>query len=137
MTRLFLHFKKVVPYWPLIGFILSVAFTVFISPYWILDVALFGYFLFKDTINSVQSVGPVYWITRDYDNSQKLYVGSGFMREVDEPWRIGKGLQISLHKKSFQIGLCKKTKYKDQEEAELGVLGARFMDTRPTDIGNW
>jgi len=136
MTPLFSHFKKIAPYWSLIGFIASIVFLV-ITPYCILGIALFGYFLFKDTANSVQAVGPVYWITRDYEKVQRLRIGSGFMREVDAPWRSGKGIQISLHKKSFQIGLCKKTEYKDEQEAELGVLGARFMDTRPTDIGNW
>jgi hypothetical protein len=137
MTPLFSHFKKLLAYWSLIGFIGSVAITLFITTYWVLGIALFGYFLFKDTINSVQVVGPVYWITRDYERVQRPYVGLGFMRESDAPWRIGKGIQISLHKKSFQIGLCRKSKYVNEQEAELGVLGARFMDTKPTDIGNW
>lgn len=136
MTPLFSHFKKLIAYWSLIGFIASIAVLV-ITSYGFLGIALFGYFVFKDTANSVQAVGPIYWITRDYEKVQRLYIGSGFMRETDSPWRVGKGLQISLHKKSFQIGLCRKTKYKDEQEAELGVLGARFMDTRPTDIGNW
>jgi hypothetical protein len=137
MTPLFSHFKKLLAYWSLIGFIGSVAITLFVTPYWFLGIALFGYFLFKDTINSVQVVGPVYWITRDYEKVQRPYIGLGFMREANAPWRIGKGLQISLHKKSFQIGLCTKPEYMDEQEAELGVLGARFMDTKPTDIGNW
>jgi hypothetical protein len=136
MTLLFSRFKKVTTYWSLIGFIASIAIVV-ITPYSFLGIALFGYFVFKDTANSVQAVGPVYWITRDYEKVQKPRIGSGFMVETDSPWRSGKGIQISLHKKSFQIGLCKKTKYKNEQEAELGVLGARFMDTRPTDIGNW
>lgn len=79
----------------------------------------------------------MYWIIRDYEKGTGFHIGSGFMRELDFPWRMGKGIQITLHKRSMQLGLCKKTRYRDEEEAQLGVLGARFMNTEPTEIGNW
>lgn len=85
----------------------------------------------------MQGAGPIYWITRDYPSSSKFSIKPAFMREIDEPWRQGKGIQIQLHNRSFQIGVCKKVKYLSVQEAELGVLGGRFMETKPTDIGNW
>lgn len=137
MTPLFFHFKKAIPYWSLIGFIASVGFTCYLTAQGLFGIALFGYFLFRNTLNTVQGAGPIYWITRDYEVSKRLSITSAFMREVDVPWRQGKGIQIILHKRSFQIGLCKKVKYKDDQEAQLGILGGRFMATKPTDIGNW
>lgn len=129
--------KKLLSYWPLIGFITSIVLSLSYTPYFIIDVALFGYFLFKGTLNTVQGIGPVYWISRDYTKPQGFFVWSGFMRETDSPWRMGRGIQITVYKRSFQIGLCKKMQYNDEQEAQLGVLGARFMDTKPKEIGNW
>jgi len=126
-----------------LGYLLPHSFVAFIvlSVFWqtwlFVLVLITGYLLFKDTLNLVQAVGPVYWISRDYEKSQGIKVNTGFMREIDSPWRMGKGIQVSIHKRSFQLGLCRKTPYKDIQEAELGVLGARFMDTEPTEIGYW
>ena len=129
--------RKVCGYIPLICFIASIVLLLIAPAYAIAGVALSGYFLFRDTLNTVQGVGPVYWITRDHEVSQRLRVSIGFMREIDFPWRIGKGVHIALFKKSFQIGLCRKANYRDEQEAQLGIIGARFMETEPTEIGNW
>ena len=128
MNRFLTSALRKVGYIALVGFLLSIALSIFSNPRYLGFVALFGYYLFKGTLNVLQGIGPIYWITRDYEKSQGASIKIGFMREIDAPWRMGKGVQIALHKRSFQIGLCKKTPYKDEQEAELGILGARFMD---------
>lgn len=134
---------KIAPYWALIGFVISFLLTlVFIalSFFWaLLAIALssfFGYFLFKNTLNAVQSVGPVYWITRDIVPPHSRVISSGFMHELDAPWRHGKGVQIALFKRTFQIGLCKKHNY-DETSGVLAAVQGRFMDESAHEIGNW
>ena len=137
MNRFLTSALNKIGYISLIGFLFSIGASIFVSPRLIGFAVLFGYYLFRGTLNLVQAVGPVYWISRDYEKSQGFRIKMGFMREIDSPWRMGKGVQVSLHKRSFQLGLCKKTPYRNEQEAELGILGARFMDTEPTEIGYW
>ena len=134
---------KIAPYWSLIGFVISfLTFLVFIalSFFWAtLAIALsivFGYFLFRNTLNTVQSVGPIYWISRDYVPSNSRIISSGFMHELDAPWRHGKGVQIALFKRTFQVGLCKRHNY-DETSGVLAAVQGRFMDESAHEIGNW
>lgn len=96
-----------------------------------------GRVVFKDTLNRLQAIGPVYWITRDYVPSTAPLVGLGFMRETQAPWRTGRGLQVKALSKTFQIGVCKRQHYKNPLEGELSVVGGRFMETPPEEIGEW
>lgn len=105
--------------------------------YALAGLCVFGKFLFKDTMNILQGVGPVYWITRDNIVCKTPIITTGIMRELNEPWRIGKGIQFTHRTYSFQIGLCKKNKHKTTEEGILAAMGARYMDTNPKELGNW
>jgi hypothetical protein len=96
-----------------------------------------SWFLFKDSMNLVQSVGSLYWITRNYVRKGTPIMSLGFMHELDKPWRTGKGVQIRFRKHSFQIGFCKKTTPKNEEEGILNAVGGRMLDTTAHEIGNW
>lgn len=134
---------KILPYWALIGFVVSflislsfiALFLFWAFPAIALSVA-FGYFLFRNTLNTVQSVGPVYWITRDYVPANTRIISSGFMHELDAPWRHGKGVQIALFKRTFQLGLCKYHNF-DETSGVLAAVQGRFMDESAHEIGSW
>lgn len=110
----------------------------------ILFVALFvalgvgAWILFKDSINLVQAVGPLYWITRDYVPKGTPIVSKGFMRELGEPWRVGAGIQIRFaQNRTFQIGWCHKTAPATEDEGVLSAVGGRYMDVTAEEIGEW
>lgn len=88
-------------------------------------------------INVLRGVGPVYWITRDYVPSNAPFLSTGFMRETDYPWRVGKGLQIKVFKRIVQVGVCKRKHYINYFDGELGAIGGRMMDDTAAEIGNW
>jgi hypothetical protein len=97
-----------------------------------------AFFLFKDSLNLVQSVGRVYWITRDYVPKGTPIIAKGFMRELGEPWRVGSGLQIRFAKnRTFQVGICAPTAPTDEENGILNAVGGRYMDATAEEIGEW
>lgn len=121
-------------------FVLGICF-LFIDP----SIAL-GFFilttssgipLFKDTMNVLQAVGPVYWITRDNGTSDTPFISPGFMRETGEPWRTGNGLQVRLGKFVFQLGVCQKHPNKEEEEGLLFAMKGRDMKLKTEEIASW
>lgn len=97
-----------------------------------------AWFLFKDSMNLVQSVGRLYWITRDYTPKNTPIVAKAFMRELGEPWRIGSGIQIRFSKnRTFQLGWCTKTAPTSEEDGVLNAVGGRYMDITAEEIGEW
>jgi hypothetical protein len=100
-------------------------------------ISLSLYFLFRDTLNRLQYIGPIYWITRDNTPKGTPLLSIGFMRQTSFPWKVGKGLQVSISRYSFQFGICKKSKHSDETEGILGALGGRYLDTSTSDIREW
>jgi hypothetical protein len=96
-----------------------------------------SYFVFRDTLNVLQVVGPVYWISRDNVQANIPFVSVGFMRELDTPWRVGKGIQITKGSYSFQIGVCHRLHYTNPIDGQLAAMDGRLMDTPPEEIGTW
>jgi hypothetical protein len=125
--------RTLINYWPLVGLVVSVSLwwkyplmgLLFITSY---------YYLFKDTMNHLQVVGPVYWITKN-NTPVSPFVSKGFMHEISEPWRKGTGIQFRVCKHSFQIGICRKQNL-DETSGVLSALQGRFLDTSPGDIGS-
>ena len=66
-----------------------------------------AYFLFRDTMNKIQYIEHlrIYWITRDTGGKGDKIVTRAFMRQVDEPFWRGKGVQVRVGKHTFQTGL--------------------------------
>lgn len=98
-----------------------------------------AWLLFRDSLNLVQGFGRVYWITRDIVPANTPLIAKGFMHELCEPWRVGRGVQIRLGRvRTFQIGFCKKTRPIDEESGVLQAVGGRIMhEVTPEDIGEW
>lgn len=103
----------------------------------VLLVVIGSYFLFKDTLNRIQYVGPLYWITRDNGTDNDPVVTRAFMRQTSAPWKTGKGIQIRAGKYTFQFGLCRSSKLRSEDEGILHALQGRYMDTAAKDIGDW
>jgi hypothetical protein len=94
-----------------------------------------GYFLFKDSLNLVQGIGFVYWITRD--THKGFSVSFGFMRETDYPWRTGKGIQIGIGKYVFQTGFCRRNAVLNETMGLYNVVKGRELQHTPKEIGTW
>lgn len=87
-------------------------------------------------LNSVWITGPIYWIVRDIKQS-KLPISVGFMRQTSYPWKTGRGIQVQIHKYSYQIGVCRKSRYIDDQSGLLFAVKGRILETPITEIGEW
>lgn len=133
--------EKIKAYAPLWGFVLSVLiWLMFLITaefwLWLAACALVyanGRALFQDTMNIYQGVGPVYWITRDNGTDDMPRVSMAFMRMVDPPYRVGKGIQFRAGQYTFQIGLSVIPPDADEYTPVMG----RKLDTEPEEIGDW
>ena len=124
--------SKGIGYWPLVGVWLS-AIGFAVSFYSFIPFVFFTYFLFRNTLNVLQVVGPVYWIAKETTSKASPMVAKGFMHETSYPWRSGKGLQVRWGFKTFQVGICHKQNY-DETEGMLSAVQGRFMDLTPIEI---
>lgn len=126
---------------PLWGFLLSaLLWVVFLLTtrfwLWLAASALVyatGRALFKDTMNLYQGIGPIYWITRDNADYRTPRVAMSFMRMVDPPYRVGRGVQFRWKNYTFQIGLSMVPPDADEYTPIMG----RKMDENPEEIGEW
>jgi len=96
-----------------------------------------SFLIFKDTMNAVQSVGPVYWIYRDVVPTGTPLIAPGFMRQTSAPWRVGKGIQIKLRKHTFQIGLSKVGSDMSDDDGLMTAVQGRFLKAKAKEIRDW
>lgn len=87
-------------------------------------------------LNSVWIAGPLYWVIRDFKTS-KYPISIGFMRQTSQPWKTGRGIQIQVHKYSYQVGVCRKPKNMDDQAGLLFAVQGRILETPITEIGEW
>jgi hypothetical protein len=102
-----------------------------------ITISLCAYFLFRDTLNKLQYLGPIYWITRDNTSLNTPFISIGFMRQIAPPWKIGKGIQFTYKNYSFQTGFCRKYTHTDETSGILGALGGRYLDDDVDTIRKW
>ena len=98
---------------------------------------LFSFFLFRNTLNKVQIVGSIYWITRDLIPTGTPLIARGEMRETAYPWRKGKGVQVRIPRRIFQIGVCSKGTEEDELAGLASAVGGRMMNTTTEEIRGW
>lgn len=94
-----------------------------------------GYPIFKDTLNTLQGVGPIYWIIRD--THKGFSISKGFMREVNAPWRTGVGLQVGIGTRAFQLGVCRKHQHDTEVQGLLKALKGRELPHKPKELRLW
>lgn len=96
------------------------------------------YLLFRDTLNKLQILGFLYWITRDNGRKGDRLLSIGFMRETSFPWRRGKGLQVRCFKYVFQVGFCKKHEELGHDDRGLlDALDGRYLDYEAETLRKW
>lgn len=95
-----------------------------------------GYVL-RMSPNSLYVIGKLYIIKRDNARSGDPFISKGFMHGTQEPWYKGQGIQVRVCSRSLQVGTCKPTKHKTEEEGVLDAIGGRYLDETVDSIGNW
>jgi hypothetical protein len=132
--------KKVAGYAPLwlaVCLVVTLPFLDGVSVYvGAVTLGVCAWLVFRNTLDLVQGVGPVYWLTRQ-TNTVTLRIQFSFMRETDYPWRTGRGMQFVVPYRSFQVGLCQPSKHYSLEEGLLHSLVARKLDKKPGEIAKW
>lgn len=96
-----------------------------------------SYVLFKDTMNRIQYIGPLYWITRDNGRYGDPVITKAFMRQTAAPWKTGKGVQLRFRKYTFQAGICRATKLVKEDEGLLHAMQGRYLDDPVDAIRTW
>lgn len=79
----------------------------------------------------------VYFIIKDTGRPGDPRMSIGFMRQINEPWLTGRGLQLRLGKNFIQVGLCGNPQNLDNQNGLLYAMQGRLMDTNPDEIGDW
>jgi len=114
---------------------ISIVTISFFSVFFVPMAVLSGVYVFSGTLNLVQGVGFVYWVTRDTHRGFSLSIA--FMRETDYPWRTGRGVQIGFGKYSFQLGICRKNKTETETEGLMRAVKGRKLHYQPKEIREW
>lgn len=92
--------------------------------------SVLSYLLFRGTMNCLQYVGRVYWITRDNGVLGTKHVAfDAFMRGTSPPWKVGRGVQFRWGKHTVQVGICHDGPPAETEmDGLLNMLGGRYLD---------
>lgn len=85
--------------------------------------------------SQIRGAGPFYWSVTN--NPARHWVERGFVREIDPPYRWGKGLRIKLGQRTFDFGLCRARKFEHPYEAIEAAVEGRDTGAKPPDIGDW
>ena len=132
--------SRVIGYSPLALGILLLPVLPFMRGWGLLGAGVAGiicwWLVLRDTLDLVQGVGPVYWLTRQ-TTVKKIGLRMSFMRETDYPWRTGRGMQVVVPYRTFQIGICKPSEHYTVEDGLLHSLVGRRLPGKPKDIGTW
>jgi len=89
---------------------------------------------FSDDMKDTHGLGPVYFF---YVHGDSRLLQRGFIREIDPPYRRGKGLQGRLFGKVWGVGLCRRMRYDNEYVAIREALEAKDIDEAPIEIGDW
>jgi hypothetical protein len=132
--------RKVLGYAPLVLGVLLLPTLPFLRGWWLLGVtgaAIISWWLvLRNTLDLVQGVGSVYWLTRQ-TTVKRLAIQTSFMRETDYPWRTGRGIQAVVPYRTFQVGVCKPSEHYTKEEGLLHSLVGRSLSSKPEEIRTW
>jgi hypothetical protein len=98
-----------------------------------LGTGVLGYLIFNNTMDLVQGLGPVYWVSRR-NGRRTRWLARVEMRETDPPYRQGSGIQIKISPAwTFHIGFCRRMPYEDPVE----VVGRWMDEVEPEEIKTW
>lgn len=133
MTQTLQTFKKLIGYWSIALFLISIV-GVFFTPFAWFGLAIALYQLLNGCTDIVRTCGPVYWIGRH--DSRVFSVGMGTMHMLSAPWKKGRGVYVAVNRYSLQVGLCRAQKL-SETEGTLSAIQGRYLDVPPEEIGQW
>ena len=133
MTQTLQTFKKLIAYWAIALFLISIVGVFFTIYAWI-GFAIAVYQLLDGCIDVVRTAGPVYWIGRK--DPRWFSVGMGTMHQLSPPWKKGIGIYVSVAKRSLHVGLCRSQDL-DEIDGTLSAVQGRYLDLEPKEIGKW
>lgn len=97
--------------------------------------ALLGaYFLFRDSMNLFQRVGPIYWITRDNMLREQPFISRAFLAHDSPPYWEGKGVQIAIKlgkSTSYDYSAGEDWVHPRQWSFQIGVLTGQAKTFNP------
>lgn len=116
-----------------------IGYSIVVFAVWQIWVAILPFIVgvvlfFRGELGMLYVMGRLYWITKE--GTRRFSIGIASMHQTYEPWRKGKGIYISLFKRTFQIGLCKEQRL-SEEEGILSAVEGRYLDVSPKEIGDW
>ena len=126
-------FKKLIQYWSIALFVLSIVGLPF-TPFAWLGLVISLYQLLNGCTDIVRTCGPVYWIGRH--DTRMFSIGIGTMHMLSAPWKKGRGVYVVVNKYSLQIGLCR-SQTLGEAEGTLSAIQGRYLDVPPEEIGTW
>ncbi len=92
---------------------------------------------FSDEMEDLRGFFVFYVFQRKRRPVDTKWVQRGFVREIDHPYRRGRGLQIRAGTSIWGIGLCRKRSFADDDEATEKALEARVLSDDIYEIGDW
>jgi hypothetical protein len=90
---------------------------------------------FSDDMKQIHGLGPVYFFATDKGESRLIQ--RGFVREIDPPYRRGRGVQWRFFGRVVGLGLCRRKKFANDYEATKAALEAHDVDADAPKIGDW
>jgi hypothetical protein len=124
----------VLAYYPIVFMLGYLWVSITLHPAFLIPTLGYVYTIFKGTLDLVQGIGPIYWISRK--DARIFSIGIGTMHELSAPWRKGKGIYIAAFRRSFQVGICRRQQL-DEVSGTLSAVQGRYLDLSAHEIGNW
>jgi hypothetical protein len=132
--RIYKKVSYILGYGPLVFMLVYLYMTLFQHFAFVIPFSTYAWLVFKGTKDTVQGIGPIYWIVRS--DNRLISVGFGTMHELSEPWRKGRGVYVAMFKRSIQIGVCYRQNL-DDTAGTLSAVQGRYLDISASEIGNW
>jgi hypothetical protein len=92
-----------------------------------------------DNMKNVRGIGPLYIVVHRQRPRRRIMLAG--MREIDPPYRWGRGIEIRLFGRTIGVGVCRRRKFDSDYVATREALNGRDIsrDDRhlASRIGDW
>ncbi len=86
-------------------------------------------------MTQVHGLGPVYVLRHRKRPVRPLTFAS--MREIDPPYRWGRGIEVRLFGRTYGVGVCRRRVFENDYIAIREALAGKDMTVEPEKIGDW
>lgn len=93
----------------------------------------------SDDMKQVHGIGLFYFVV--HRNKPQHFIMRAGMREIDPPYRWGRGIEIRLLGRTLGVGLCRRKKFVHEYDAIREAMDGRDISENTThmapEIGDW